>query len=151
MAAHLHRYRAEVSMIEENIQRLSAELLPLTSDVRHSAENAVTVDTNNEHWFDAISIRAQGLTRFVAELEMKTQTVIALVSYASRYGYDNANSIVVQYESDVYRSTDCRLERVHAQHHESYTRRGQALTLYGETVSRDGRRYAQGQYIYESG
>jgi hypothetical protein len=95
MAAHLHRYRAEVSMIEENIQRLSTELVTLTSDVRHSAENTVIVDTNNEHWFDAISIRAQGLTRFVAELEMKTQTVIALVSYASRHRYDKADSIVI--------------------------------------------------------
>jgi archaellum component FlaC len=80
MAAHLHRYKAEVGMIEENIQRLSTELAMLHSVTSRPTSKNTTVDSDNEHSFDTIIIRVQGLVRFVAELDMKTQTVIALVS-----------------------------------------------------------------------
>ncbi|ORY10139.1 hypothetical protein BCR34DRAFT_655466 [Clohesyomyces aquaticus] len=76
MTAHLRRYKAEVTTLEENLQSLSTTLVNLEGPSGITNRAALF---NNKQKFDTMNIRVQGLVKFIAEIEMKAQTVAALM------------------------------------------------------------------------
>jgi hypothetical protein len=79
MAAHLHRYKAEVDIMRENVEALATHLGIICSPSCPLRNNRPNPSSGN-HSLDALAINIKGLINFIAELEVKTNTVIALVS-----------------------------------------------------------------------
>ena len=80
MAAHVHRYKAEMEILEELASDLANTHKSFCTASTCSLEHGTTAFSNYLVSLTLIISDVKALRKFIGELERKNQTVIALVS-----------------------------------------------------------------------
>ena len=79
MAAHVHRYKAEVEILEEIASDLARTHKTFCTASTCSPEHGTTAFSNHLVSLALVTSKIKAFRKFVGELEMKNQTIIALV------------------------------------------------------------------------
>lgn len=79
MAAHAHRYKAEIEILEEIASELAKTYTSFCTAVACSSEYKGTAFKNHLVSLALVTSNIKALRKFVGELETKNQTVITLV------------------------------------------------------------------------
>ena len=80
MAAHVHRYKAEMEILEELASDLANTHKSFCTASTCSLEHGTTAFSNYLVSLTLVTSDVKALRKFIGELERKNQTVIALVS-----------------------------------------------------------------------
>ena len=78
MAAHVHRYKAEMEVIKEVVSDLAIKYTEFCAANKCNLESRTTA-CDHLSSFALVASNITALRKFMDELEKKTQTVIALV------------------------------------------------------------------------
>ena len=79
MAAHVHRYEAEIEILEEIASDLAKIYTSFCTAATCSPEHETTAFENHLISLALVTSNIKALRNFVGELEIKNQTVITLV------------------------------------------------------------------------
>ena len=80
MAAHMHRYKAEMGIVEQTAVEIASVYGLYCKRCGHRPGDDTSASATILKSLALVTSNVKGLQKFINELETKTQTVIALVS-----------------------------------------------------------------------
>jgi hypothetical protein len=81
MAAHLHRYKAEMRILSGAVMEIYQNAANMCQSSKCTLNKDKSRTQDHDSSFRAVNLDIKALEDFISELEIKTDTVIALVRF----------------------------------------------------------------------